>query len=121
MKHMYSHIAYCLYTSVWLIFDQNRLSATDHNQDTKREVLIVAPNTTQRQTRSMIHNHDEVGLQLDEDNALVAIDDEDETSQTPTSSSDGYEDDGINLKNDCSDTLTVNIVLYIKIWIHEFL
>ena len=56
----------------------------------------MAPDTTERQTRSMTHNHDEVGLQLDEDNALVATDDEDETSQTPTSSSDGFEDDGID-------------------------
>ena len=40
----------------------------------------MASDTTQRQTRSMTHNLDEVGLQLDEDNALVAIDDEDETS-----------------------------------------
>ena len=40
----------------------------------------MASDTTQRQIRSMTHNHDEVGLQLDENNALVAIDDEDETS-----------------------------------------
>ena len=53
----------------------------------------MAPNITQRQTRSMTHNNDEVGLQLDEDNALIAIDDEDETSQTPTISSYGYADD----------------------------
>ena len=46
--------------------------------------------TQHRQTRSMTHNHDEIGLQLDEDNSLVAIDDEDDTSQIPTSSSDGY-------------------------------
>ena len=75
----------------------------------------MAPNITQRQTRIMTHNNDEVGLQLDEDNALVAIDDEDETSQTPTNSSGGYEDDDINLENDCSNTLTVIILSYIKI------
>ena len=69
----------------------------------------------------MTHIHSQVGLPSNENNALVAIDDEDETSQSPTSSSDGYEDDGINLENDCSDTLTVIMVLYIKIWIHEFL
>ena len=46
----------------------------------------------------MTHNHNEVGLQLDEDNALVATNDEDETSQTPTSSSDWFEDDGIDLE-----------------------
>ena len=40
----------------------------------------MASDTTQKQTRSMNHNLDEVGLQLDEDNALVAIDDEDESS-----------------------------------------
>ena len=54
--------------------------------------------TQQRQTISMTHNHNEVGLQLDEDNALVATNDEDETSQTPTSSSDWFEDDGIDLE-----------------------
>ena len=46
----------------------------------KEKILNVALDTRQRQTRSMPHNHDDVGLQLDEDNALVAIDDEDETS-----------------------------------------
>ena len=40
----------------------------------------MASDTTQRQTRSMTHKLDEVGLQLDQHNALVAIDDEDETS-----------------------------------------
>ena len=38
----------------------------------------MVPNATQRRTRSMSHNHGDVGLQLDEDNALVASDDEDE-------------------------------------------
>ena len=37
-------------------------------------------------------------------NALVGTDDEDKTSQTPTSSSDGSEDDGVDLENDNSDT-----------------
>ena len=32
------------------------------------------------------------------------MDDEDETSQTPSSSSDGCEDNGIDLENDSSDT-----------------
>ena len=81
----------------------------------------MASDTTQRQRRSVTRNHDEVRLQLDEDNALIAIDDEDDTSQTPTSSCDGYEDHCINLENNYSDTLIVYIVLYIKIWIHEFL
>ena len=67
----------------------------------------MALDTTQRQTRSMIHNYNEVGLQLDDDNALVAIDDEDETSQTPISSSDGFEDDGTYLENNSFD---INIV-----------
>ena len=40
----------------------------------------MASDTTQRQTIGMTHNLDEVGLQLDEHNALVSIDDEDETS-----------------------------------------
>ena len=64
----------------------------------------MAPNTTQRQTRNMTHNQSEFGLQLYEENALVGTDDEDETSQTPTSSSNGFEDDGINWENDSSDT-----------------
>ena len=46
----------------------------------------------------------EVRLHLDEDNALVASYDEDETSQTPTSSSDGSKDDDIDLENDSFDT-----------------
>ena len=33
--------------------------------------------TQQKQTRSMTHNHGEVRLQLDEENALVATDDVD--------------------------------------------
>ena len=45
-------------------------------------------------------------------NALVAIDDEDETSQTPTSSSYGSKDDGIDLENDSFDTLTVNNIVH---------
>ena len=63
----------------------------------------MALETTQRQTRSITHNHGDVGLQLDEKNALVGIDDEDDTSQTPTSSSDRSEDDGIYLENDSSN------------------
>ena len=46
----------------------------------------------------MSHNHGEVRLQLDEENALVASDDEDETSQCATSSLDGSRDDAIDLK-----------------------
>ena len=64
----------------------------------------MSPNTTQRQTRGMTHKHGEVGLQLDKDNALVATDDEDKSSLTPTSSSYGSEDDGIDLENNSSDT-----------------
>ena len=52
----------------------------------------------------MTHKHGEVGLQLDKDNALVATDDEDKSSLTPTSSSYGCEDNGIDLENNSSDT-----------------
>ena len=52
----------------------------------------------------MCHNHSDVGLQLDEDNALVASDDEDETSQSSSSSLDGSKGDDIALGSDCSDT-----------------
>ena len=52
----------------------------------------------------MTYNHSEAGLQLDEENALVGTDYVDETSQTPTSSFDGCEDNGIDLENVSSDT-----------------
>ena len=39
----------------------------------------------------MSHNHSDVGLQLYEDNVLVASDDEDETSQSSSSSLNGSE------------------------------
>ena len=58
----------------------------------------------QRQTRSISHNHDEVGLQLDEDGSLVANDDNGETSQSSSSLSNGSENDGIALGSDSSDT-----------------
>ena len=48
----------------------------------------------------MSHNHISVGLQLDEDDALVASEEEDETSECATSSSDGSENDGIDLESD---------------------
>ena len=38
------------------------------------------------------------------ENALVGTYDEDETSQTPSSSSDGCEDNGIDFENHSSDT-----------------
>ena len=63
----------------------------------KEKIPNVAPNATQRRARSMSHNGGDVGLQLDEDNALVASDDEDETSQSFSSSSDGSEGEGIPL------------------------
>ena len=66
----------------------------------KEKLPNVTQDTTQIQTRSMSHNHVSVGLQLDEDNALVASEEEDETSQCATSSSDGSENDGIDLEND---------------------
>ena len=57
----------------------------------------MVPNATQRQTRSMSQNHGDVRLQLHEENALVAGDDEDKTSQSSSSSSDGSEGEGIPL------------------------
>ena len=50
------------------------------------------------------NNHNDVGLQLNEDNALVANDDENETSQSSSSSSDESENDGVALGSDCFDT-----------------
>ena len=68
----------------------------------------------------MSHNHSDVGLQLDEDNALVASDDEDETSRSSFSSSYGSEGQGIALGTDSPDIWIVNIVFYIKMVIHEY-
>ena len=62
----------------------------------------------------MSHNHGDVGLQLDEDNVLVASDYEDETSQSSSSSSHGSENNGIVLGSDCSNTWTINIVFTSK-------
>ena len=59
---------------------------------------------TIRRTRSMCYNHGEVGLRLDEENALVASDEEDETSQSSSTSSDEPENDGISLGSKCSET-----------------
>ena len=64
----------------------------------------MVPNATQRRTRSMSHNHGDVGLQLDEDNALFASDDEEETSQNSSSLSDGSEEEGIPLESGSFDT-----------------
>ena len=47
----------------------------------------------------MRHNPNDVGLQLDKENTLVASDDEDEPSETTSSSFDGSEEDGIDLAN----------------------
>ena len=66
----------------------------------KDKLPNVAQETTQRQTRSMSHNHLSVGLQLDEDDALVASEEEDETSQCATRSLDWYENNGIDLECD---------------------
>ena len=52
----------------------------------------------------MSHSHDDVALQLDEDNVFVAIDDDDETSESSSSSSDGSEAIGIALRSDCYNT-----------------
>ena len=48
----------------------------------------------------MSHNHNDVGLQLDKHNALVASDDEDDTSQISSSSSDGSEGEGVAFGSD---------------------
>ena len=56
----------------------------------------------------MTYNHGEAGLQLNERECiswhLLIRYEDDETSQTPSSSSDGCEDNGIDLENDSSDT-----------------
>ena len=50
----------------------------------------------------MSHNHGDVGLQLDEDNALVASDNEDDTSQSSCSSSARSEEEAVSLRNNGS-------------------
>ena len=70
---------------------------TNYNQDILKEKLPnVAQDTTQIQRRNKSHNHVSVGLQLDEDNALVASEEEDETSSSLVR----YENDGIDLESD---------------------
>ena len=69
-----------------LVYDFS-LTKTGHLRQTtikiiKEKITDMVSSSTQRQRRSMSHNHGDVGLQLDEDNALVASDDEDETSQS---------------------------------------
>ena len=54
----------------------------------KEKIPNMVSNNIQRLTRSNSHNHKDVGLELDEDNALIATDDEDETSECSSSPSD---------------------------------
>ena len=87
-----------------LVYDFS-LTKTDHLRQITIKILKeklpnVAPETTQRQTRSMSHNHVLVGLQLDEDDALVAGEEQDETLKCATSSSDGSKKDGIDLESE---------------------
>ena len=49
------------------------------------------------------------------DNALVANDDKDETSQSSSSSSDGFENDGVMFRY-----MNRNIVFYFKMSNHEY-
>ena len=66
------------------------LTKTGHLRKTtiniiKEKIPDVPNDATQICTRSMSHNHGDVGMQLDEDKALIACDDEDETSQSSPS------------------------------------
>ena len=70
----------------------------------KQKIPNVPPNATQRWTRSMCRNHNDIGLQLDEDNVSVASDDEDETSQSSSRSSDGSEGEDIPFGSGSSNT-----------------
>ena len=86
-----------------------RLTKIGHLRQTtikiiKEKIPDVSLNARHRRTRSMFHNHGDIRLQLDEDNTVVASDDEDETSQRSPSSSDGSEGEGIALGSDSSDT-----------------
>ena len=95
-----------------LVYDFS-LTKTGHLRQTiikilKEKIPNVGPDTTLRQTRSMSQNHNEVGLHLDEDNMLVASDEENETSQISSTSSDESENDDISyfkmMGSECSDT-----------------
>ena len=91
-----------------LVYDFS-LTKTGHLRQTtvkiiKEKIPDMVSTATQRRTRSMCHNHGDVGLQLDEDNVLVANDDEDETSQSSSGSSDGSEGDGLPLETGSFDT-----------------
>ena len=71
-----------------LVYDLS-LTKTGHLRQTtikiiKEKISDVPPDATQKR-RSMCHDHGDIGLLLDEDNALVACDDEDETSQSSSS------------------------------------
>ena len=68
----------------------------------KENIPDVLVDATQRWIRSMSHNHGDIWLQLDEENALVASDDEDETSQSCSSSSGWSEGEGISVTSDGS-------------------
>ena len=52
----------------------------------------------------MSHKYGDVEAQLDEDNALIASDNEDETLQSSSSIQDRCEGEGITLGYDSSDT-----------------
>ena len=73
-----SHL--CVNVRAGLIYSNPNLRTCSHvgyNVDGVGRLCQQIPNvalaTTQRQTRSMSHNHGEVGLQLDEDNVLVVV------------------------------------------------
>ena len=68
----------------------------------------------------MSHKHDDVGLQLDEDTALVASEIEDDTSQSSSSSSAGSEEEAISLRSNGSHIWNVNIECYIKMATHKY-
>ena len=66
------------------------LAKTSHLRQTtikiiKEKILDVPHDVTQRWTRSMSHKYGDVEAQLDEDNALIASDNEDETLQSSSS------------------------------------
>ena len=91
-----------------LVYDFS-LTKTGHLRQTtikimKEKIPDMVSSAPQRLTRSMSHNHGNVGLQLDEDNALVASDDEDETSLSSSRSSDGSEGEGLSLETGNFDT-----------------
>ena len=85
LSHNFSHWTHNITTTSTLTLDHVdillydfSLTKTGHLRQTtmkiiKEKIPDMVSSVTLRRTRSMFHNHGDVGLQLDEDNALVPV------------------------------------------------